>query len=156
MNDFEIRRARSADAKAIADLFVDSRREAMPWLPVLHSREDIIAYFMDHVLLNEEVLVAEENQLVQGFIALQGDHIDHLYIAPAYQRRGIGDKFLATAKELCPDSLTLWTFQSNTRARRFYEARGFVALEFTDGSRNEEGEPDVLYLWRRDTSYTSI
>jgi ribosomal protein S18 acetylase RimI-like enzyme len=110
---------------------------------LLHSREDTIAYFTDHVLLHEEVLVAEANRLVVGFIALQRDDIDHLYIAPAYQRRGIGDKLLAIAKGLRPDSLTLWTFQCNARARRFYEARSFVASEFTDGSRNEEGEPDV-------------
>jgi hypothetical protein len=38
---------------------------------------------------------------------------------------------LAIAKELRPDGLTLWTFQCNARARRFYEARGFVASEFT-------------------------
>ena len=64
----------------------------MPWLPVLHSREDTITYFTDHVLLHEEVLVAEANHLVVGFIALLCDHIDHLYIAPAYQHQGIGDK----------------------------------------------------------------
>ena len=34
-------------------------------------------------------------------------------------------------------------------ARRFYEARGFSAVAFTDGARNEEGEPDVLYRWTR-------
>jgi ribosomal protein S18 acetylase RimI-like enzyme len=147
MKDFEIRPARSNDAKAVADVHLDSRREAMPWLPVLHSREDTIAYFAGHVLLHEEVLVAEANQLVAGFIALEGDHVDHLYIAPAYQGRGIGDKLLATAKELRPNGLTLWTFQRNARARRFYEARGFVAAEFTDGSRNEEREPDALYKW---------
>jgi len=30
-----------------------------------------------------------------------------------------------------------------------YEARGFSSVEETDGSGNEEGEPDVLYHWRR-------
>src|SRR6266851_2090066 len=145
MKDFEIRPARSADAEAIADVHLDSRREAMPWLPVLHSREDTIAYFAGHVLLHEEVLVAEVNQLVVGFIALEGDHVDHLYIAPAYQGRGIGDTLLAMAKEVRPDGLMLWTFQRNARARQFYEARGFVAEELTDGSRNEEREPDALY-----------
>ena len=55
MNDFEIRRARCDDAKAIVDVHLDSRSEAMPWLPLLHSREDTIAYFTDHVLLHEEV-----------------------------------------------------------------------------------------------------
>jgi ribosomal protein S18 acetylase RimI-like enzyme len=147
MKDFEIRPARSADAEAIADVHLDSRREAMPWLPVLHSLEDTIAYFAGHVLLHEEVLVAEVNQLVVGFIALEGDHVDHLYIAPAYQGRGIGDTLLAMAKEVRPDGLMLWTFQRNARARQFYEARGFVAAELTDGSRNEEREPDALYRW---------
>jgi len=155
MKDFEIRPARSADAEAIADVHLDSRREAMPWLPVLHSREDTIAYFAGHVLLHEEVLVAEVNQLVVGFIALEGDHVDHLYIAPAYQGRGIGDTLLAMAKEVRPDGLMLWTFQRNARARQFYEARGFVAAELTDGSRNEEREPDALYRWLPSASSSS-
>ncbi len=127
----------------------------MPWLPVLHSREDTIAYFAGHVLLHEEVLVAEVNQLVVGFIALEGDHVDHLYIAPAYQGRGIGDTLLAMAKEVRPDGLMLWTFQRNARARQFYEARGFVAAELTDGSRNEEREPDALYRWLPSASSSS-
>jgi putative acetyltransferase len=140
--------------EAIADVHLDSRREAMPWLPVLHSREETVTYFTD-VLLREDVLVAEVDRIVVGFIALLCDHIDHLYIAPAYlyiapayQHRRIGDKLLAIAKELHPDGLTLWTVQRNARARRFYETRGFVASEFTDGLRNEEGQPDVLYTWR--------
>jgi ribosomal protein S18 acetylase RimI-like enzyme len=155
MKDCAIRSARSDDAEAIADVHLDSRREAMPWLPVLHSREEGIAYFAGHVLVHEEVLVAEVNELVVGFIALEGDHVDHLYIAPSFQGRGIGDKLMATAKELRPGGLTLWTFQRNARARRFYEARGFVASEFNDGSRNEEREPDVRYVWWPNASSTS-
>src|SRR5215470_2846222 len=155
MPDSEIRPARCDDAEAIADVQLASRREAMPWLPVLHSREETVAYFAGHVLLHENVLVAEANRLVVGFIALDGDHVDHLYVAPAHQGRGIGDKLLAVAKELRPDGLTLWTFQRNARARRFYEVRGFVVSEFTDGSRNEEREPDVLYAWLPNASSTS-
>jgi GNAT superfamily N-acetyltransferase len=127
----------------------------MPWLPILHSRGEMIACFAGHVLLHEEVLVAEMNELVMGFMAMEGDHVDHLYIAPAYQGRGIGDTLLAMAKELRPSGLTLWTFQRNAQARRFYEARGFVASEFTDGSRNEEREPDVLYAWLPNASSAS-
>jgi len=155
MKDCAIRSARSDDAEAIADVHHDSRREAMPWLPWLHSREETIAYFAGHVLVHEEVLVAELNELVVGFMALEGDHVDHLYIAPSFQGRGIGDKLLAMAKELRPSGLTLWTFQRNARARGFYEARGFVASKFTDGSRNEEREPDVLYSWLPNRSSTS-
>jgi hypothetical protein len=93
MKDFEIRPARSADAEAIADLHLDSRREAIPWLPVLHSREDTIAYFAGHVLLHEEVLVAEVNRLVVGFIALEGDHVDHLISRPRIKVGGSATHF---------------------------------------------------------------
>ena len=34
------------------------------------------------------------------------------------------------------------------RARHFYEARGFEAIAFGNGSHNEERCPDVLYEWR--------
>jgi putative acetyltransferase len=44
----------------------------------------------------------------------------------------------------------LWTFQRNKRARSFYENHGFVAISETDGSRNEEKEPDVMYSWQRE------
>jgi hypothetical protein len=45
--------------------------------------------------------------------------------------------------------LQLWTFQRNAQVRRFYESRGFVLVEETDGAGNEEREPDARYLWSR-------
>ncbi len=146
MIDFLIRQSRNEDVATLVEIHVDSRRQVMPWLPMLHSREDEIAYFAE-VLLREQVWVAQVSEMVVGFIALDGSYIDHLYVAPAHQGQGIGDKLLKMAKKLHPDGLTLWTFQRNLRARRFYEGRGFIAAEFTDGSRNEEREPDVLYAW---------
>ena len=48
--------------------------------------------------------------------------------------------------------LSLWTFQRNATARRFYKAHGFKAVSETDGSSNEEPEPDVL--WDREQPST--
>jgi hypothetical protein len=45
--------------------------------------------------------------------------------------------------------LRLWAFQRNVQALRFYAARGFRVIERTDGSRNEEREPDALLEWLR-------
>ena len=42
------------------------------------------------------------------------------------------------------EGLQLWVFQRNVGARRFYERHGFTLTELTDGSRNEEREPDAL------------
>jgi len=60
----------------------------------------------------------------------------------------VGDLLLAKAMEGA-QTLQLWTFQRNARARAFYEKRGFALVRLTDGADNEEGEPDALYLWTR-------
>ena len=144
---FEIRPARPDDAVAIAQAHVDARRVAMPWLPVVHSFEATVSFFGDFVIPNHVVLVAELEEGVIGFIAVEGEWVKHLYVAPGHQGTGIGDALLRRAKELRPEGLMLWTFEGNHRARAFYERRGFVAIEFTDGSRNEERTPDVRYQW---------
>ena len=120
----------------------------MPWLPVIHSFDETVTFFRDFVIPHQIVLVAVNKDGVVGFIAIEGAFVEHLYIAPAHQGIGIGDALLKRAKELRPDGLMLWTFEGNHRARAFYEKRGFVAIEFTDGSRNEEKTPDVRYQWR--------
>lgn len=147
MTDFSIRSASADDAIAVAQTHIDARRVAMPWLPVVHSFEDTVQFFGDFVIPNQIVLVAEVEDGVVGFIAIEGAFVEHLYIAPAHQSAGIGDALLRKAKELRPEGLRLWTFERNLRARKFYEKRGFAAIQFTDGSRNEERTPDVLYEW---------
>jgi len=143
-----MRAAREEDGVAIAQVHIDARASAMPWLPVVHTFEETVQFFRDFVIPNQQVLVAENEAGVVGFIAMEGEWVEHLYIAPAHQGIGIGNALLKRAKELRPEGLMLWTFERNHRARGFYERRGFVAVEFTDGSRNEERMPDVRYEWK--------
>jgi GNAT superfamily N-acetyltransferase len=145
---FQIRPARADDAIAIATAHIDARQVAMPWLPVIHTFEETVQFFHDFVLPLQVVLVTELEEGVVGFIAIYSQWVEHLYVSPAHQGIGIGDALLVRAKELRPDGLMLWTFEQNHRARAFYERRGFVAVEFTDGSRNEERTPDVRYQWK--------
>jgi len=48
-----------------------------------------------------------------------------------------------------PDGFELWVFQRNGPALAFYHARGFRETLRTDGSANEEHEPDALFEWAR-------
>jgi len=82
-----------------------------------------------------------------GIIAFRDGWVDQLYVLPEHQGRGVGDTLLQLAKAAFP-SLQLWTFQKNILTRRFYEKRGFVAIQETNGLDNEEHEPDVLYRWQ--------
>jgi GNAT superfamily N-acetyltransferase len=99
------------------------------------------------MLPNAVVWVAEMAAELAGYMALKGTDVEHLYVAPRWQSCGVGSVLLSKAKELSPGRLQLYTFQRNARARAFYEARGFVAVAFSDGAGNEEEEPDVLYEW---------
>jgi GNAT superfamily N-acetyltransferase len=72
----------------------------------------------------------------------------HIYLDADSTGRGIGTQLLELAKARRPGGFTLWTFQQNAGARRFYERHGLHAIEFGDGSGNEERTPDVKYEWR--------
>lgn len=144
----EIRKAHEGDTAEVAELFVASQADALPFLAKLHTEDETRAFIANEVFLNCEVWVAVEAGRIVGMMALAGTHLDHLYLLPSEYRRGIGTELLDKAKELSPEKLTLYAFQVNARARAFYEHHGFIATEFGDGSGNEAGEPDVLYEWR--------
>jgi GNAT superfamily N-acetyltransferase len=93
-----------------------------------------------------DVWVADVGGVVVGQMILMPGWLQHLYIDPAWMRRGLGDEFMALLRQRQPGAMELWAFQSNHRARRFYERHGFVAVEFTDGATNEERWPDVRYV----------
>jgi GNAT superfamily N-acetyltransferase len=141
------RRAEPGDAPAIADTFLAARAE-MTYLPRLHSDDETRAFIREVVMRDLEVWVCEGEGGVLGFAALGEDMLEHLYVLPQAQGRGIGSELLALAKKRRPRGFRLWVFQKNEGARRLYERHALVLVELTDGAGNEEREPDALYEWR--------
>ena len=113
-----------------------------------HTLYEDITYLRDHILSVNNLWVAEnENQEILGFMAINNDFIDCLYIHPDHQDKGIGRSLLQHALKLSPKKIWLHTLADNTRARSYYEHLGFRLI--SEG-KNEEGIPDVTY------KYTSI
>src|SRR5215467_3046852 len=131
-----IRQATSADSDDIARILRVSFETAMPFIPPLHTPDEDRAFIRTRVFPACEMWVADKNG-VAGFIAFREGWIEHLYIHPAYQRRGLGRGLLAQAKKRFPE-LQLWVFQRNHNAIAFYEANGFRLVRQTDGAQNEE------------------
>ena len=146
-----IRKLQLADMDAAALVHRDSFRHALPWIPELHTAEEDRWFFRERLFATCELWGAEDSAWLLGIIAFRQGWIDQLYLLPMAQRRGIGTALLAVAQERFA-RLQLWTFQRNAPARRFYESRGFVLVEETDGAGNEEKEPDARYVWSRDGS----
>src|ERR1700730_7180573 len=145
-----VRRALATDGPDLARVVQAARRDALPYLPVLHSDEEDRRHF-GRLAETATAWIAEADGRIVAMLVLSERYVDHLYVEPSHQGRGIGGRLLALAKSSRPEGLRLYTFQRNERARAFYERHGFLAVKFGDGSANEEGEPDVLYEWRDKT-----
>src|SRR5579871_2629738 len=135
-----LRRATRAAAITLADIHIAARATAMPWLRVVHSAEETRWWMTQVVVPRLEVWGAERDGAVLGFIALQDEWVEQLYIDPSIWRAGVGSMLLNHAKQRRPKGLKLWTFQRNALARAFYRKHGFVEMRQTDGSANEECE----------------
>jgi GNAT superfamily N-acetyltransferase len=142
-----VRRGTPEDAAALADVFL-AARAAMTYAPVAHAEEDVRREFGSIVLDRHEVWVAEQGGRVVAFAALSDHELEHIYVYPDVQGRGIGGALLDLAKRRRPGGFGLWVFQQNTGARRFYERHGLRLVRETDGSGNDERTPDAMYEWR--------
>lgn len=143
-----LRRARAGEGEDLGALLHAARVASIPAIPPpVHTKAETRQWFSSRVLPLSEVWVAEAGGRPVGVMVLRDGWIDQLYLEREWTGHGVGGRLLDHAKERRPGGLQLWTFQSNLGARRFYERHGFVAVEETDGSGNEERAPDVRYQW---------
>ncbi len=145
-SDIEIVEAIRVDAPAIADIHLAARQAAMPYLARPHTDDKTRAWFAGCVGDRPAVWwVARHGGRVVGYMRIDGEDLDHLYVHPDSQGLSVGSALLRKALSLSTRRVGLVTFQRNTRARAFYERHGFRAIRYTDGE-NEEREPDVHYV----------
>jgi GNAT superfamily N-acetyltransferase len=142
-----IRQAGPQDVDGIAAVFTRSFA-TLEFLPALHTPEQNHSFLGGRVLAEQEVWVAEREEQILGFLALDGDVCTFLYVDPEEHGHGVGTALFAEARQARPEGFRFWVFQQNENARRFYENRGCSCVELTDGSQNEERTPDALYEWR--------
>lgn len=112
----------------------------------IHSFENHVN-FLNHILAkNFHIDLAVMDHKVVGMISYNSTEISQLYIHNDYQGIGIGHTLLEIAKRNSEGRLTLYTFEVNKIAQRFYEKHGFKIIG--KGHENEENLADILYEWK--------
>lgn len=148
-SEFTIRAANATDAAAIADVYLQSRKQLVPFAPLAHTDDNVQRWMEEQLVPSGNVIVAVLHNKIVGMCATSQENgagwIDQLYLLPAHVGHGIGTALLNNALQQLPFPVRLYTFQANAGARRFYERHQFVAVAWGDGSGNEEGVPDMLY-----------
>ena len=112
-----------------------------------HSFEDHLNFLKFNLAKDNRIYLAvDEEENVLGLMAMDSDFLNQLYVHIEHQGKGIGSELLNRAKEKSNGSLKLYTFESNSKAQRFYETHVFRIIG--GGSDNEEQLPDLLLEWK--------
>lgn len=141
-----LRAARSTDAGTVGGILTEFAATT-EWMPKLHSGAEDIAH-AGAMIKRGWVTVAEASGEVIGFAACDGADLDALYVAGAMRGQGVGTALLQHMMGQ-HDRLSLWTFQTNEGAQRFYLRHGFTEVQRTDGATTDEKLPDVRFEWQR-------
>lgn len=137
----DLRQATSEDAPAIAKIMQDWL-DKTPWIPDLHTLSETIGFCRNILIGKYDTKVAGDP--VTGFISIEPDNsVAALYTDPTGQ--GTGAALLKDAQATHPN-LSLWVFEANKAAVRFYERHGFKEVRRTTGE-NAEKLPDILMEW---------
>ena len=134
-----------SDAMEISQILEDWRT-ATSWIPQVHTdieRADYGRWLLEHTTVT---ILHCDGQPV-GFLALEDNIIQSLYIKARFQRLGFGQATIRYAQEQF-NELRLWVFQADKGAQQFYHHLGFEALETSEGQDNDYGLPDIFYRWR--------
>lgn len=124
------------------------------WLETNIKAHDFIAsnYWKEHyeiikdMFLQAEVYVYEIEKEIMGFIGLDKEYIEGIFVLDQYQKRGIGKALLNHVKAK-KEHLSLNVYQKNLNAILFYQREGFC-VQYEDVDENT-GEKEYRMVWNR-------
>ena len=137
-----IRKLQKADINRAADIWLKTNLKAHFFIPEQYWISNY--EFVKEMLPQAEVYVYEDDKMIQGFIGINDEYIEGIFVSDEMQSRGIGKILLDYIKDK-KDRLQLKVYQKNVRAMSFYQREGFTIQseemdEFT-------GEKEYVMNW---------
>ena len=128
-----IRSGQQSDVAACVDIMCVWVDET-PWAFEPDSHHELVSIWNGYfkVFL---VWIAEDEGNIVGFCTRNDDNISALYVATDARSKGIG-KCLLDAAKADRDWITVWAYEKNVQALKFYKREGLVEIsrEVEDGS----------------------
>lgn len=139
-----IRKLQNADINRVADIWLDTNLKAHYFIPAQYWKNNF--ELVKDMLMQAEVYVYEKNQEIQGFIGLNGEYIEGIFVSEQMQSKGIGKLLLHDIMDK-KAKLILNVYQKNTRAIHFYQREGFEIQR--EGLDEDTGEKDYVMIWEQ-------
>ena len=139
-----VRKLQKADIDRVADIWLDTNLKAHDFISAQYWKRNF--ELVKEMLLQAEVYVYESDQKIQGFIGLNNDYIEGIFVSDKMQSQGIGKILINYVKDK-RKKLFLNVYQKNTRAISFYQREDFKIR--CSGIDDATGEKDYLMTWQQ-------
>lgn len=140
-----IRKLQKTDVDLVAKIWLDTNVKVHNFIDEEYWRSNFVV--VKDLFPKAEVYVYEEESKgeIEGFIGVQDNYIEGIFVRSEVQSNGIGKLLLEFVKDL-KKSLMLHVYQKNTRAIKFYQRENFkIQSENID---ENTGEKEYIMTWR--------
>ena len=105
--------------------------------------------YVKDILPNADIYVYIMNENIVGFIGVDNDHIEGIFVDINNQHNGIGTSLLNKIKEE-KEKLNLSVYKKNINAIKFYKKNGFIIT----GESIDKNTDEIEYTmtWKKDKS----
>lgn len=135
---------RKADINRVANIWLDTNITAHYFISAQYWKSNF--ELVKELLLQATVYVYEDNQEILGFIGLNDEYIEGIFVSDEMQSQGIGKILINYVKDK-RKKLFLNVYQKNTRAISFYQREDFKIR--CSGIDDATGEKDYLMTWQQ-------
>ena len=137
-----IREFEKTDLEEVANIWLDTNMKAHDFISAQYWQNHF--QMVKEMFLQAEIYVYESTGRIQGFVGMNGDYVEGIFVAWEAQSQGIGKRLLDFVKER-KESLYLSAYEKNERAVRFYQREGFVIRE--ERLDESTGEKEYVMVW---------
>ena len=138
-----IRKLRKTDIDKVADIWLATNLKAHSFIPAQYWKSNF--ELVKELLLQATAYVYEDKQEIQGFVGLNDEYIEGIFVSNEMRSHGIGKALLNYAKNK-RNKLFLNVYQKNVRAIAFYQREGFEIQQSCFDEATKEKEYVMAWL----------
>ena len=140
-----IRKLQKVDINRVADIWLKTNLKAHYFIPEQYWTNNYEV--VKEILPQADVYVYEDDKIIQGFVGINDEYIEGIFVSDEMQSHGIGKSLLDYIKDK-KVRLQLNVYQKNVRAMSFYQREGFTI----QSERMDEftGETEYVMNWESD------
>ena len=143
-----IRKMQNTDINRVADIWLKTNLKAHYFISNQYWKSNY--ELVKEMMPQSEVYVFEADKMIQGFVGLNDEYIEGIFVSDEMQSCGIGKLLLDYIKDK-KVSLRLNVYQKNARAISFYQREGFIIQ--CEGVDEATGEKEYTMLWKQKQKY---